>query len=1022
MPDHGFRGLRGLGFHGLRGAARTILASSILFIFIAPGSADAAAQTRATTGDIAGRIADASNAVLPGVSVTAANTETGLVRTVVSDAQGRFLIPALPPGSYTVRAELAGFAPKTLERVLVTLGSAVDLDVTLTVASLTEAVVVRGESPMVDPHRTQVSTTIETAQIQHLPTNGRNFISFAAITPAVTLDRTPQQGASATSGLTFAGQRARSNNITVDGLDNNDSVVGAVRAVFSQEAVREFQVLTHSYSAEFGKASGGVVNIVTKSGTNTLSGAAFGFFRDEALNAKEHFEQFNPAGDPIDREKAPFGQKQFGGTFGGPLQKDRMFFFGSFERLDIDANNFVTIDDTTPVRHPFTGGTLGTAAGILRAAGFPVDTGNVPYAQRSNQFLAKLDRQIGDTGSLAVRYNMATTFNENIEPFGGLVARSRAATLDSTDHMGAASHTLIASQKLVNEARVLVAYRDQIVRSNDPLCDGLCDSEDEGGPTLEVTGVASVGRQRFTPQPRENLRIQLLDTVSYSTGAHLVKAGIDFNWLDTRKGNLPLHFGGRYIFSQLPAIPGVLPAPVSAIQAVALGLPGAYVQGYGNTDSLYHYSDIGLFAQDDWRPISTLTLKLGVRYQNQFFPDNENVVPGYPGPFTFPRDNNNVAPRLAVAWDPAGSGRTTVRAAYGLFYDNHITGIIGITDIVDGRDGVRTLVQRFPTSLPAWRAPGHRLPEPAAAFPSLVISIDPGLETPYAHHASVGFEREIVSGLAASASVMYVRGFNQLGTIDYNPVVPTLGPGRRPLDAGGVAGRSSSVLQYTSFGETWYRGLALSLNGRYSRGHQFLVAYTISKAEDNSTDFQSAFLPENNGRGRNPDDVNGLPIDFTPDDERGPSLQDQRHRFVASGVYALPAQFFVSSIVTLASGRPYNVLAGADLNGDGDGGAFPPDRARATPADPASSVERNSGTMPWQATVDLRVSKRLSLGPRAAIDGIFEVFNLFNRTNYTEVNNIFGVGAYPGSPLTTFGQFEQAGPPRQIQLGARVSF
>ncbi|MGH9315063.1 MAG: TonB-dependent receptor [Vicinamibacterales bacterium] len=1012
-------------FHALKEVAmpagfRLVRVASL--VLVAASAASAAAQTRATTGDLAGRIADASQAVLPGVSVTATNADTGLVRTVTTDAQGRFLIPALPPGAYTVHAELAGFAPQTLERVLVTLGSAVDLDVTMTLASLSEAIVVQGESPMVDPHRTQVSTTIETTQIQHLPTNGRNFISFAAITPGVTLDRTPQQGASATSGLTFAGQRARSNNITVDGLDNNDSVVGAVRAVFSQEAVREFQVLTHSYSAEFGKASGGVVNIVTKSGTNTLAGTVFGFFRDESLNTKEHFEQFNPAGDRIDREKASYGQRQFGGTFGGPLQKDRMFFFGSFERLDIDANNFVTIDDATPVRNPFTGATLGTPADILRAAGFPVDTGNVPYAQRSNQFLAKVDRHVGGSGSLAVRYNTATTLNENTEPFGGLTARSRAATLDSTDHMVAASHTLIGSQKLVNEARVLVAYRDQIVQSNDPTCDGPCDREDEGGPTLEVTGVASVGRQRFTPQPRKNLRVQLVDTLSYSTGAHLFKAGVDFNWLDTRKGNLPLHFGGRYIFAQLPAVPGVLPAPVSAIQAVALGLPGAYVQGYGNTDSLYHYSDIGLFAQDDWRPTSTLTLKLGIRYQNQFFPRHDEVVPGYPASFTFPRDNNNVAPRLAVAWDPAGSGKTTVRAAYGLFYDNHITGIIGITDIIDGRDGVRTLVQRFPASLPAWRAPQHRLPEPAAGFPSLVISIDPGLETPYAHHASVGLEREIAPGLAASASLMYVRGFNQLGTIDYNPVVAALGAGRRPLDTGGVAGRSSSVLQYTSFGETWYRGLAVSLNGRYSGGHQFLVAYTLSKAEDNSTDFQSAFLPQTNGRGRNPDDIDGLPIGFNPDDERGPSLQDQRHRFVASGVYALPADFVVSSIVTVASGRPYNILAGADLNGDGDGGAFPPDRARTTPTDPASSVGRNSGTMPWQAMIDLRVSKRLSLGPRVAIEGIFEVFNLFDRTNYTEVNNIFGSGAYPGSPLATFGRFEQAGPPLQIQLGARLSF
>lgn len=987
----------------------------------------ALAQTRATTADVGGLVVDESQAVLPGVTVTITNISTNLERTVVTGGDGRFAFPALPPGTYTIRLELAGFATAVRERLTVTLGASVDLDFTLKIAGAEEQITVVAEAPLVDTQRTVVAVTVSQQQIESLPINGRNFIAFSVITPGVTTDQTPQQGASATSGLTFAGQRARSNNITVDGLDNNDSTVGSVRAVFSQEAVREFQVLTNSFSAEFGKASGGVVNIVTKSGTNQTDGNVFFFFRDSALNAREHFEKFNPAGDRIAREKAPFEQKQFGATIGGPLKKDRTFYFLSYERLDIDTNNFVTIDDTTPVT--LFGQPLGTAADIIRRAGFPIETGNVPYRVDTNSLLAKVDHQLGPNHTLAVRFNWSDALNENIEPWGGQVARSRGARLDSEDFMGAVGHTAVLSQKLVNELRVQVASRDQRVNSLDPLCSGECDRNDEGGPTLEIIGVASVGRHRFTPQPRKNVRFQVLDSVSWYTGSHQFKFGFDWNYIDHKAQALPLHFGGRYIFAALPAIPGVLPAPITSIQALALGLPAAYVQGYGDDNRPYGYQDLSLFAQDEWRVRPNLTLKYGVRYQNQYWPDiSYDGVRGI-APYAFPKDSNNIAPRLAFAWDPKDDHKTSVHAAYGLFYDNHITAVAGITDLIDGRDKVRTLVARFPSSLVGWRAPDHRAPEAAVGtFPSLVISIDPGLKTPYAHHVSAGVEREIAAKYSVSANVVYARGFNQLGTIDYNPLVPALGAGRRPEDtvhpATGqpVPGSSASILQYTSYGETWYRGLTLSVTRRLSENLQFLMSYTLSKAEDNSTDFQSAFIPQDNGRGRDQANPNGVPVGFNAGLEKGPSTQDQRHRFVFSGLYALPGNIQLATIITAASGRPYNILAGADLNGDGDGGAFPSDRARRDPLDPSSSAGRNTGTLPRQATVDLRVSRRFPLGGEASVDGIFEVFNLFNRTNYTEVNNIFGGGAYPSRPLPTFGQFLQAGAPLQVQLAVKINF
>jgi Carboxypeptidase regulatory-like domain/TonB dependent receptor-like, beta-barrel len=996
--------------------------SCLLFVWIALWSASipAAAQSRATTADLVGVVTDSSHALLPGATVTATNLDTNLTRSVVTGVDGRYMIPVLPPGTYRVTAELPGFAADSRASVPLELGTTATVDFTLQVAGQAEKIDVTADLPVIDTQRTAVATVVSQQQIESLPINGRNFISFSVITPGVSTDQTPQQGAPATSGLTFAGQRARANNITVDGLDNNDITSGSVRAVFSQEAVREFQVITNSFPAEFGKASGGVVNIVTRSGTNRPSGNAFFYFRDESLNAKNHFEKFLPDGSRIDREKAPFSQKQFGGILGGPLVKDRTFYFVSYERLDATPSNFVTIDDTTPVAVPGSS-VVRTPKAILEAAGFPVEVGHVSYDLRSDALLGKVDHQIDPNHRLSFRYTYGDALNENTEPFGGQVARSRAASLDSRDNMFAVSHTAVFSSRLVNEARFQFARRDQAVLSLDPTCGGPCERDDQGGPTLEVIGVASVGRQRFTPQPRVNDRYQILDTVSYFTGRHQIKAGIDFNYIDHRDQSLPLHFGGRYIFQPLPAIAGVLPVPISSIQAVALGLPAAYIQGYGDPSVPYGYRDLSLFVQDDWRVTDRLTVKGGLRYQNQYWPDFEYSVAGYPGAYGFPADNNNLAPRVAASWQPFGDGRTTVHGAYGLFFDNHISGMAGIARTVNGEDKVRTLLLPFPQSLAGWNAPGHRLAQPPPVFPSVEISIDPGMETPYAHHTAVGVDRELPGQMALSANVVFVRGFNQVGTIDYNPVVRSLGTNRRPEDLNGVPGTSSSILQYTSYGQTWYDGFTLSLTKRFSNRYQFLVSYTLSEAEDNSTDYQSAFIPQNNGEGRDDGNPNGLPIGFNPEDERGPSVQDQRHRFVASGLYVLPYDIQLSSIVTIGSGRPYNILAGADLNGDGDGGTFPPDRARGTLSDPASSVQRNDGSMPTQATVDIRVAKRFAFG-RANIDGFFEVFNLFNRTNYTEINNIFGPGPFPGSPFPSYGQFTQAAAPLQVQLAARVSF
>jgi hypothetical protein len=1005
----------------------------LALVVAGPGVCSAApAQTRATSADLVGVVRDVSSAVLPDTHVTATNDATGISRATDSGPDGRFVLPALPVGTYTVVAVRQGFATLTVQGVLLTLGASAEVALDMSVAGVESRVTVAAERQVVAVPASAVASVVSQAQIDRLPTNDRAFIGFALTTPGVAPDQTPQQGASRTSGLTFAGQRARSNNITVDGLDNNDETVGSVRALFSQEAIREFQVIAGAFPAEFGKASGGIVNVVTRSGTNTFSGTAFGFVRDRALSAKAYFDRFDAAGNPLDSGKGPFSQHQFGGVFGGPVRKNRSFFFTSFERLSARISNFVTIDDVTQVRSPVVPDiVLGTPAQILRAAGFPVETGHVPYEVRASSFLGKVDLQLAEGHSMSLRVNTASELNENIEPFGGQVARSRAAALDSSDVMAALTDTRVFGQGRLNELRVQIAARNQLVRSLDPACDGLCDQENEGGPTLEVTGVASVGRQRFTPTPRDNTRYQVVDTVSEYLGHHQLKAGVDASFIQGRNQALPLHFGGRYIFAQqltLPLIPGRPPIAVSSIQAVALGLPAAYVQGYGSSGRAYDTADLSLFAQDEWRVRPDLTLNAGLRYQRQFWSATSLTVSGYPSTYAFPSDNNNLAPRVGAVWMWHTARPTSVHGAYGVFYDNIISSVYGISKFVNGTDGVRTLVLPAPGAFGAWAAPGHRMDEASAvqllgrSYASVAIPIDPGLRTPSAQQLAVGLSRDLADRWNMNLNFLHVKGQGQLGTIDYNPIVPSLGAGRRPADVNGVPGTSASVLQYTSFGETWYRGMTLTIDRRFDGGTQLRVSYTLSRAEDNSTDFQSAFIPQDNGRGRNPADLNGLPIGFDPDSERGPSTQDQRHRLSVSGTRVLGRGFTVSAIAAIGSGRPFNIVAGSDLNGDGDGGSPSPDRPRRVPGDASTSIGRNAGRLPSQATCDVRATKELRVYGGVKAELMVDVFNLFNRTNFIDVQRVFGTGSYPQSPIPTFGQFTQAAAPRQVQLGVKLLF
>ena len=584
-------------------------------------------------------------------------------------------------------------------------------------------------------------------------------------------------------------------------------------------------------------------------------------------------------------------------------------------------SNFVTIDDTTPVHPVRPADSARPPASCARPdsrsrpATCRTQVKSEPAAGRRSI------TSLGDESAVTVRYNYADGLNENIEPWGGLVARSRGAVArQHRPHVRRVAHGGAVDRQWSTSCDSSSRGRDQngrLARSATAAVHAT--GEDQGGPTLEILGVASVGRQRFTPQPRLNDRYQVLDTLSYFTRQSPVEGR---SRLQLRR---PQGAGAAAAFRR--------PLPLSAAAGdsrpaagAGHGDPGARArparrlhQGYGNsTVPLRLQRSVALRAGRLARRRSNLTREARAALPESVLAGMPYNTPGVSDAYAFPTDNNNIAPRVAVSWDPAGNAKTIgARVPTAIYYDNLITSVAGIVDIIDGARR-RAHAASARGSRPRSRRGTRRatsLPEAAAGDVSQPRDLDrPGArrrrtriisrpESIASCRDSVGLVRQLRRTRAASISS---------GTIDYNPVVPSLGAGRRPLDVNGVAGTSASVLQYTAFGDTWYNGLTLAvdealqpslpvprqLHAVEGRGHLHRLSERFHPAEQRT-------------RTRSDATPTGLPIGFDPDSERGPSLQDQRHRLVASGIYTRPLRRErVSTIITVESGRPYNITGG----------------------------------------------------------------------------------------------------------------
>ena len=605
------------------------------------------ARAQSVTGSIEGSVVDQTGAAMPGVTVTVVQPTTGVTRTTTSDSNGLFRLPLLPVGVYDLTADLSGFTSRQLPELGITVGQTVTLRIQMAVSGVVETVNVSGGTPIIETSRTQVSSTITETAVQNLPVNGRNFIDFALLTPGVTRDVR-------TGDISFAGQRGTLNSLVVDGADNNNTFFGQTvgrtgsgRAPyqFSQDAVKEFQVNSNSFSAEYGRAGGAVINVVTKSGTNDLHGSVFEFYRDKALNANNAINELN------NRPKSPYHYNQFGGTLGGPIRPNRDFFFFNYDGQRNTQPNvvFLNLPANTPTD-------AATQAGI--AALQPLAES---WERRLDQdvFLIKTDHEVNDTNRLSFRYNQQNFTGEGFENGGAQ---------NSIEHTGAAlvkTNTFNASWTSIVGTTLFNELKFQLARDKEP---GLANSANpEGVVQQSGTTVLTIGRNNFSPRETTIDRWQLANTTTWIRGQHKFKGGFDFQF-DDILNNFPGFFSGSYTFRTLASFAGGRPNGANEFYQQNF-------QGPGTTGPVTHPNlrEYSFFAQDEWRLRSDLTLNLGLRYDLMKTdappvrnPDAQLAAADI-DTSRLDADTNNWGPRLGVAWSPA-DGRFAVRGGWGLFY------------------------------------------------------------------------------------------------------------------------------------------------------------------------------------------------------------------------------------------------------------------------------------------------------------------------------------------------------------------
>jgi hypothetical protein len=1017
---------------------RAIAVSALVLAFNLAGWGQSVNQ-----GSIEGIVTDPSGAVVPGTALRATDQKRGATFITTSNADGLFLFPALPVGTYELSAEHAGFATWLQRSIEVTLGSQINLHVTLHLAGTSESVIVRDPAPAVETTRSQVSFTVGARSISNLPANGRNFLDFVLLTPGVIRD-------SRGSNLSFGGQR-KMNLLRVDGADNDNtyfdvalgSATGQAPYQFSLATVQEFQVSTNSYSAEFGRAGAGLINVVTKSGTNEFHGMGFWYYRDRSLNAKDLVNQLNSL------PKSPYHFNQFGGTLGGPVLRNRLFFFLGYDGQRSTLQNLVRLNLPAGFRLS----PDATTAGFQQAALNYLARRAASWLRTFDQdvVFGKLGWRINSAHLLTGRWNRQRFTGGNLENSGPQNSFEHTGdSLSATDTL-AISLTSSISPSLANS--FLFAY----VRSREP---GFANSPNPEANVLEAGQlVLTIGRRAQSPRESDIDRLQFSDTLSVFRGRHAFKFGVDVlpNWINFFAA---VNYSGSFRFASLESFGRSLAAAPPAIPDQR-----SYIQAFSGTGAhgvTAHpdFTDYGGFAQDEWRVSQRLTLNLGLRYDLQVSRKptvhNPSLVLAAAGIDTshLRTDKNNVAPRLGLAWSPLRSDRLVLRAGYGIFIARTPAIIAsralfqnGITVLTGSFTGTSnaTLIPSYPSSIcgppdPSGLPPNCVAP-PAAAGNQILQPYSPSYTQPYTQQGSLGVEFQMSKDLSVSASYLLVKGTHLQRVRDVNPATPetqaTIGVANtatvltyqnftlpRP-----IAG-FDRILEFESAANSTYHALAVQVNKRVSHHFEFQASYTLSKTIDDN--------PEPIAVDPGPSDNLLLSDASNPRADRGSGVNDQRHRFVLSGIWQvgqarsharvprmLLGGWELSGIFTAQTGLPYSGLVSFDLNNDGNNN------------DRTPGLGRNTFHLPRSISLDPRVTKNLAITENVRLQFIAEAFNVFNhgnvvavRTTQFGVSNSTAVCGIVGTPClvpqntgaSAFGVPTASLGPRILQLSLKLLF
>ena len=1029
------------------------------------------------TGGIRGTVTDPQRAIVPNATITATNVGTNQAETVTSDENGTFVINNLQPGTYKVVVNQSGFGDFTAQSVVVEVGQTTTLDATLAIAGQTATVEITAEAPVINTNDNANAININQTSINELPINGRRASNFVLLTPATVPD--------GTFGLiSFRGISGLLNNSTVDGGDNNQAFFSEERGrtrinyVISQASIREFQVNTSNYSAEYGRSAGGVINTVTKSGTNNFSGELFYYNRNNRNGAR------NPrafqtvlvngvstvvAAKPVDL------REQFGGAIGGPLPflnfseggpivssgKDRLFFFFSYDQqkrnfpglASFSNSNFLnTVNRTLLTGRGLNNAQIDNSLIFLNSL-----TGETPRTGDQTIYLPKIDWQINNNNLFSVSYNRMRWESPNGIQTQAVNFRSRSNFGDdfvSVDSVNARLQSTL-SANMLNEFRFQYGRDFERQFSSAPLPGEPVTANTIGGlrsPNVFITNGLEFGTPTFLERPSfpDERRIQFADTVTYTSGRHTFKFGGDINRVTDDIQNLRFE-AGAYSYNNIndfivdyanfrtPLAATTQCATGAVTRRVGRCYTSNFSQGIGSPGIKLLTYDYNFFAQDDFRITPRLTLNLGLRYEYIKLPDatlsNSSTV-AIPNDgrtvaeatSTLPGDKNNFGPRLGFAYDIFGNGKTSLRGGYGIYYGRIQNSTIYNALVNTGNSGGQAQLS-IPSTDPLAPIFPNVLPTNNLTFRAGAIQFfQEDFQAPLIHQYDLILEREIFDNTVVSASYIGSLGRNLPTFIDQN-LVRTGASTNFTIVGGPNAGQTFSLPQATRANTAFqqltriessvtseYNALVLQANRRFNKGLQFQASYTLSKSTD--TNQNSATFTQNNS----PFDV------FDRSFDNGPSNFDRRHKFVVSAVYApnpyggsnslynyLLNGWSIAPIYTFYSGSPYDGgVSGTSLNGTNGDNRFPLNA-------------RNVFRLPSIHNFDLRLSKRFRFTERYNLELLAEGFNVANRTHvfgvnttlYTRSANVLtfndNFGAITNTDSTLYRE-------RQIQFAARFQF